>query len=107
MVLSTDVVNFTLIAAEIGGIYNLTDGINPSFKELSKCVSNKIGKSFVPNLPIFFAIFLAKIGDILGNNFPINSNKLSKIISTLTFDDSKARIYFGWDPKPVLEFIDI
>jgi hypothetical protein len=54
-------------------------------------------------MPLFIAKGLAKIGDILGNVFPINSNKLSKITSTLTFDDSKARIAFGWDPNPVLE----
>jgi hypothetical protein len=28
---------------------------------------------------------------------------LSKITSTLTFDDSKARIAFGWNPNPVIE----
>jgi hypothetical protein len=54
-------------------------------------------------MPLFIANVLAKTGDILGNPFPINSNKLLKITSTLTFDDSKARVAFGWDPTPVLE----
>ena len=107
MVLSEDIVFFIFKAAEVGGIYNLTDGIHPSFKELSKCISNKIGKSFVPNIPLFLAIILASIGDVLGNNFPINSTKLSKIISTLTFDDTKARIEFGWNPRSVLESLNL
>ena len=57
----------------------------------------------MPNLPRFAAVILAKIGDLIGNSFPINSNKLSKITSTLTFDDSKARLAFGWEPTPVSE----
>jgi nucleoside-diphosphate-sugar epimerase len=103
MVLASDIAKFILKAAEVGGTYNLTDGTHPTFNELSKCITRNLGKSFVPNMPLFIANVLAKIGDLFGNAFPINSNKLSKIISTLTFDDSKARRAFGWNPTPVLE----
>jgi nucleoside-diphosphate-sugar epimerase len=103
MVLSSDIAKFILKAAEVGGTYNLTDGIHPSFNELSKCISRNLNKSFVPNMPLFIAKVIAKVGDIIGDTFPFNSNKLSKIISTLTFDDTKARIAFGWNPTPVLE----
>ena len=54
-------------------------------------------------MPLFFAKVLAKIGDLIGDKFPINSNKLSKIMSPLTFDDSKARKAFGWNPSLVIE----
>ena len=103
MVLASDVAKFILNAAEVGGTFNLTDGKHPTFIELSKNISLQIGKSFIPNMPLFIAKVLAKIGDIIGNSFPINSNKLSKITSTLTFDDSKARTAFGWDPTCVLD----
>jgi nucleoside-diphosphate-sugar epimerase len=103
MVLAADIAKFILKVSEIGGTYNLTDGFHPTFRELSHNISRKFGKSFVPNLPIFIAIFIAKFGDILGNISPINSNKLLKITSTLTFDDSKARQSFGWKPSPVLQ----
>jgi nucleoside-diphosphate-sugar epimerase len=103
MVLASDVAHFIIKAANVGGIYNLTDGFHPSFFELSNKIAEKIGKSKPRNLPILAAIILAKIGDILGCHFPINSNKLLKITSTLTFDDSKARSSFGWEPAPVLE----
>lgn len=107
IVLASDIAKFILKAANVGGIYNLTDGIHPTFNELSKSISQKLDKSIVPNLPLFIANVLAKIGDILGNAFPINSNKLLKITSTLTFDDSKARIAFGWKPNEVLNNIEI
>jgi nucleoside-diphosphate-sugar epimerase len=103
MVLASDVVQYVLKISEIGGIYNLTDGYHPTFNELSRIISFQLGRKFVPNLPLFFAKILAKIGDFIGNKFPINSNKLSKIMSPLTFDDSKARKAFAWNPSPVLE----
>lgn len=103
MVLSSDIAKYILRAAEVGGTYNLTDGLHPTFNELSKHISQQLGKSFVPNMPLFMANVLAKIGDLFGNSLPINSNKLSKITSPLTFDDSKARLAFGWNPSPVLE----
>jgi nucleoside-diphosphate-sugar epimerase len=103
MVLASDIAKFILKAAEIGGTYNLTDGYHPNFNELSYLISKQIGKKFIPNLPLFVAKLLATLGDIFGSKFPINSNKLNKITSTLTFDDSKAREAFGWNPTPVLK----
>jgi hypothetical protein len=39
---------------------------------------------------------LAFIGDVIPA-FPLNSEKLLKIASNLTFDDSLARAKFGWN----------
>jgi len=103
MVLAEDVAMYIMKVAKIGGIYNLTDGIHPNFHELSYHIADQLGKKYIPNMPKNVAKFLAKIGDIYGNKFPINTNKLDKITSTLTFDDSKARTAFGWAPTPVLE----
>ena len=103
MVLASDIAKYIIIASEFGGTYNLTDGIHPTFKKLSLYIGKKLGKYFIPNLPLIVAQILSKVGDLLGDNFPFNSNKLLKIISPLTFDDSKARLIFGWDPTPVLE----
>lgn len=103
MVLGTDIARFIIKASEVGGVYNLTDGYHPSFGELSYLISNQLGKSSVPTIPLFIATFLARLGDFLGPKFPINRHKLSKVTSTLTFDDSKARIAFGWNPTTVLD----
>lgn len=103
MVLAKDVAQCILKVSEIGGIYNLTDGYHPTFYELSRTISLQLGRKFVPNMPLFFAKILAKIGDLIGDKFPINSNKLSKIMAPLTFDDTKARKAFDWNPTRVLE----
>jgi nucleoside-diphosphate-sugar epimerase len=103
MVLAEDVAKYILKAAEVGGIFNLTDGCHPNFNELSHLISIQFGKKIVPNMPLFVAKILAFIGDKVGPKFPINSNKLMKITSTLTFNDSKAREAFGWNPTPVLK----
>lgn len=103
MVMATDVAKHILIASNVGGIYNLTDGQHPSFKDFSNLISSQLNKKHIPNMPIIFAIILAFIGDIIGEAFPINSKKLKKLTKDLTFDDSKARISFGWRPKSVLK----
>jgi nucleoside-diphosphate-sugar epimerase len=103
MVLAEDVAKSILKVAEIGGIFNLTDGYHPSFLELSNHISYQLSKGKPVNLPLWFVNMIAKLGDLLGNNSPINSNKLKKIISNLTFDDSRAREVFGWNPTPVLK----
>jgi len=102
MVLAEDVAKSILKVAEIGGIYNLTDGYHPSFAELSNHISYQLGKGRPVNLPLWFVNIIAKLGDLLGDNSPINSNKFKKIVSDLTFDDSRAREAFGWNPTPVL-----
>lgn len=102
IVLAEDVPKIIPKAAEIGGIYNLSDGYHPSFSELSELIASRLGKSKPSNIPNWLASSMAMVGDILGTKFPINSNNLRKITSDLTFDDSKARELLGWNPTPVL-----
>ena len=103
MVLATDVAQCLLSVSEIGGIYNLTDGYHPTFLELSRIIGNQLGRKNIPNLPLFFAKVFAVIGDLGGEKSPINSNLLIKITESVTFDDTKARNVFGWNPTSVLD----
>ena len=103
MVLAEDIAKYIIKISEIGGIYNLTDGYHPSFEELSNHIYIQLGKRKPLNIPLWLAKIIAKLGDLLGNKAPINTNKLRKITSNMTFDDSKARKAFGWDPTPVLK----
>jgi nucleoside-diphosphate-sugar epimerase len=100
MVLVDDVARFIMKIVHVGGTYNLTDGEHPNFEDLSFVIAKK--KSY--NLSFFFAKFLGFLGDYLGDFAPINSLKIKKITSDLTFNDSKAR-EFGWEPRSVLEYL--
>jgi nucleoside-diphosphate-sugar epimerase len=102
IVLASDVANSILKVSKIGGVYNLTDGYHPSFKELSICISKQLQKKTPLSLPFWFVNILASIGDINGDKSPITRYKLKKIVSDLTFDDNRARIAFGWNPTSVL-----
>lgn len=100
MVLAKDVAQFIPEIAKIGGIYNLTDGVHPSFESLSYAIAKK--KVF--NLPLIIAKIFGFLGDIIGEKSPINSLKIKKITSDLTFEDSKAR-ELGWKPQSILEYL--
>ncbi|MHA4894112.1 NAD-dependent epimerase/dehydratase family protein [Pedobacter sp. PWIIR3] len=107
MVLAEDVAKIIPKAASIGGTYNLTDMLHPCFADLSHSISLQLGKGKVRNLPLWIATLMAKVGDLLGKSAPINSDKLSKITSDLTFDDSRARKVLAWKPRSVLEHFKI
>jgi nucleoside-diphosphate-sugar epimerase len=104
MVLAEDVAKIIIKVSEIGGIYNLTDGYHPNFFELSNAIAKQIDKSNPFNLSFFIAKTIALFGDIVGDKFPLNSNKLKKITADLTFDDTKARQVLGWNPSNVLDY---
>lgn len=106
MVMVEDVATILPKLAEIGGVYNLTDGYHPNFKELSKHIARQLGKKCVSNMPKTIAMGLAKIGDLLPK-FPLNSKKLHKITADLTFNDDKARSVLGWSPCSVLDAFKI
>jgi nucleoside-diphosphate-sugar epimerase len=107
IVLAEDVARIIPVVAKIGGTYNLTDGYHPSFHELSDYISKQLHRSKPANIPLSIAKLMAAVGNLIGNKAPINSRKLNKIISDLTFDDSKAVKAFGWNPTPVLEGFQI
>lgn len=106
MVMAEDVAAIVPKLAEVGGAYNLTDGYHPNFKELSCHIAKQLQKKAVMNMPSGFAKTLAKVGDVIPK-FPLNSNKLKKITSDLTFSDDKARTKLGWSPRRVLDAFEL
>jgi nucleoside-diphosphate-sugar epimerase len=103
MVLASDIGKWALTIANAGGVYNLTDGEHPSFAQLASVLAKKSGKNNIPSLPLWLARLAAFAGNFLGKKAPINTDRLEKICSTLIFDDSKARVAFGWKPQSVLK----
>ena len=107
MVLGRDVADAMPIAAERGGTYHLTDGHHPSFAELSRSLSLRLGMRPPGNLPKIPAHLLAAAGDAFGwlvrKDAPFNSRKLRKMTSSLTFSDENARQRLGWSPSRVID----
>jgi len=105
IVWAEDVANIIPVLTQKGGTYNLTDGVHPTFGELETAIATALNKRRPVKVPYWVAKALAKTGDIIGSRFPINSEKLVKITSSLTFDDQKAREELGWRPTSVLDKI--
>ena len=103
IVLAEDVARIIPEASKIGGIYNLTDSYHPTFLELSVNIADQLSRSRPLTIPYTLAKLMAILGDLIGDRSPINSDKLRKIVSNLTFDDSKARKLLGWNPTLVLK----
>lgn len=110
MVLAQDVAEIIPIAYKIGGTYNLTDGVNHSFIDLEKAIQNSFFiKRKIYSIPLKIIKPIAKFGDfyerITNRVFPINSNKLTKVTSDLTFSDNLARKSLLWNPNNVLDHL--
>jgi len=104
MVNGRDLVQILDLLAQKGGTYNLTDGIHSRVNELEDVIANSFGKK-IKAIPKLVAGVAAKAGDIIGNRFPLDSTRLVKLTSTLTFSDEKARRELGWKPTPVLDHL--
>jgi nucleoside-diphosphate-sugar epimerase len=86
-----------------GGDYNLCDSSNPSFRQLERLIAVQLNKRPPHIIPYWLAFILACIGDLMGERAPINSAKLRKITSILTFSNRKIIEELGFYPLDVLE----
>jgi nucleoside-diphosphate-sugar epimerase len=98
VVLAEDVARLLPDLSGKQGIYNLTDGIHPFFSEIENALSREVGKVIRLSMPLFILKWAARVGDWLPF-FPVNSLKLKKMTSSLTFNDEKARRELGWSPR--------
>lgn len=85
-----------------GGIYNVCDDSQPTFRELEQLIAKQLGKRPPISIPYWLSKSMALVGNILGKRAPINSLKLSKITESLTFSNKKAKQELGWQPMNVL-----
>lgn len=97
-----DIANLVNLTKDKGGIFNVCDDYNPSFGELAKLMAKQLDKRTPISVPYWVAWCLAKIGDVLGDIWPINSQRLRKIITNDTISNEKAKRELGWKPMDVL-----
>lgn len=100
MVLASDLALFIPSLANVTGIYHLTDGMHPTYRELEEYIATRFNRK-IRNLPSGLVKIAAMAGDWIPC-LPINSYRLKKLSYTLTFSDDKARKELGWNPRPVV-----
>lgn len=98
-----DIAKLVPLLAKRGGIYNVCDSYQPTFRELEALICKQMKKSLPLSIPYWLAKGMALIGDSLGKKAPINSLKLDKIAKSLTFSNEKAIRELGWKPMSVMD----
>ena len=98
-----DIAKLVPLLVEKGGIYNVCDSYQPTFRELEALICRQLNKNLPLSIPYWVAKCMALAGDCLGRKAPINSLKLDKITKSLTFSNEKAIRELGWNPTNVLE----
>lgn len=101
MVLAEDIARFVATCPPVTGIYNLTDGFHPTVKQLDEIIAAQSGDK-IKTISYKTAKIIAVIGDRIPY-FPFNKSTLSKLTSSLTFSDVKARKEIGWSSRSVIE----
>lgn len=107
VIMAEDIARVIPFCMEKGGIYNICDSYNPSFRELELVIAKQLHKPPPMIIPEYMAMIIAKIGDLLGEKSPINSLKLKKITETLTFSNKKLITQTGFQPVCVLDHFTI
>ena len=98
-----DIAKLVPLLAEKGGVYNVCDSYQPTFRELETVICRQLNRNLPVSIPYWIAKCMALVGDCLGEKTPINSLKLRKITKHLTFSNEKAVCELGWRPTSVLE----
>lgn len=101
---AVDVAKAAIDIARHGGIYNLTDGVNPTRRDLADALSFRMGNKRIFNLSPAKARRWAKINDWL----PLasfGSKDFIRETTTLTFRSDKIFNVLDWRPNPVTEYL--
>jgi nucleoside-diphosphate-sugar epimerase len=106
MVLAEDLAKYIVSNCGKHGVYNLSDGFHPSFRELETLISRQLNVSQPKEMPLFVAKIAAKAGDVF-SFLPINSLRLKKLMCDLIIDDSKAKRETDWQPRAVIKNLEI
>lgn len=101
-----DIAYLVPLVAKKGGVYNVCDDHNPSFRELEVTISKQLGKRAPISIPYWFAKCMALVGDWVPF-IPINSSRLDKIVTSDIWSNEKAKRELGWKPMDVINHYKI
>lgn len=101
VVLADDVANLIAEHPLAEGVYNLTDGYHPTFREMEIAIAKQLEVKRPISIPKFWAKVLGELGEVIPGS-PINNLTINKMLADLTFEDHKARHELNWNPKKVI-----
>lgn len=103
VVVADDVAELTCRLANESGAYNLTDAIDPEFREIENAIAESVGRPIGWQIPRSILKFACRAGDLI--SVPVNNDLYRKLTSTLTFSSSLAVEKLDWKPRSSLERI--
>lgn len=101
--MAEDIANIVPLIVNKGGIYNVCDTRQPTYGEISASIARQLGKRTPFSLPYWLAWCAAKVGDVFGSKFPIDSNRLHKMVTSCTLSNEKIKRELKWNPIDVLD----
>lgn len=92
----------SLIPSLVGrdGVWNIT-GEDMTVRQLERMICEKTGRRFLPRIPTVCAKAAARMGNCLGNKFPINTDRYRLLTRSLTFSSALAARELGWHPAAI------
>lgn len=105
MIHATDVSIVVRKISSFGGIYNITDGINPSVCDLAEALAYRMGNKRIYTIPMPLVKFAVRIGDKIGYSAPITTQKMLHLTQTLTFNSDAISRVIDWTPNSVVEYL--
>jgi len=109
LVWGMDVGRALLRAASAGGVFHLTDGRHPRFREIEEAMAEGLGLRPPGRIPGWAGWCAAAAGSLMaaaaGWRAPLDLDRYRKMTRTLTFSDARARREFGWEGTSVLEWM--
>lgn len=101
---ATDVARAMVMLTGHSGIFNITDGVNPSRHDLAEAFAHRLNDKRIYTLRAKRARIVARICDFLP--FAGYGRKvLAERYRTLTFDDARLRRTIEWEPNSVVDYL--
>lgn len=101
---ATDVARAMVLLAETGGTYNITDGVNPTRRDLAEAFACRMNGKRVYTLRSRRARTLARICEFIPFS-GYGRKSLAERYRSLTFDDTRLRRAIGWKPVSVVDYL--
>lgn len=101
---AVDVAQAAIDLADKGGIYNLTDGVNPTLHDLTEALAHRLNDKKIMTLSVKRARRWATVNDFIPGAW-FTRKAMTQMMTTLTFSADKAIAALGRKPLSVTDYL--